>query len=156
MAIGTLFITITVILAVILSWQSFNKTSGIMLNDTREIYQRISRELALDFKATYGSINGELRQFRLSTLVNAKTFSERVACLGNFQAVLESDPLVFAAGIAYENGDYLNLALTNTSHIRELYDPPAGAALMSTYIKSSQTEPGFDQGYRYLFSMMQT
>jgi HD-GYP domain-containing protein (c-di-GMP phosphodiesterase class II) len=150
-AIGTLFITITVILAVILSWQSFNKTSDIMLNDAREIYQRITRELALDFKATYGSIFGELRQFRLSPIVKAKTFTERNSYLENFQALLESDPSIFAASIAYKNGDYLSVALTNTNHIRELYHPPAGAALMSTYIKNTQSEPGFNQGYRYLF-----
>jgi len=122
-----------------------------MLNDAREIYQRISRELALDFKATYGSIFGELRQFRLSPLVKEKTFAERISYLENFQAFLESNPSIFAASIAYADGDYLSVALTNTNHIHELYDPPAGAALMSTYIKNTQTEQRFDQGYRYLF-----
>lgn len=80
-AIGTLFITISVILAVILSWQSFNKTSNIMLNDAREIYQRITQELALNFKATYGSIFGELSRFRLSPIIKAKTFFDRISYL---------------------------------------------------------------------------
>ena len=149
-AIGTLFITITVILAVILSWQSFNKTSDIMLNSARDIYQRITRELALDFKSTYGSIPGELRQFRLSPVIQAETFSERISYVENFQAILESAPSVFSAGIAYADGDYLSVSLTNTEHIRQLYDPPAGAVLMSTYIKNTQTEPDFNQGHRYL------
>lgn len=47
-----------------------------MLNSARDIYQRITRELALDFKSTYGSIPGELRQFRLSPVIKAETFPD--------------------------------------------------------------------------------
>ena len=104
-AISTLFIIITAVLGIILSWQSFNKTSDIMLNDANEIYERITQELFVDFKATYGTVSAGLKQFRLSPLIKAETFNDRITYLPNFEAVLESDEAVFAAGIGYKDGD---------------------------------------------------
>ena len=109
-AISTLFIGITITLGIVLSWQSFNKTSDIMLDSANDLYEGITQELILDFKASYGPISGGLRQFRLSPVIKAKTFVERINYLPSFQAVLESDPSVFAAGIAYKSGDFLGFS----------------------------------------------
>ena len=148
-AISTLFIVITVLLGVILSWQSFNKTSEIMLKSADDLYERISQELFLDFKATYGTIAGGLRQFRLSPVIKAKTFAERVSYLSSFKAVLLSDPSLFAAGIAYENGDYLGVSWVNSDFVREKYHAPDGSAFIVFYMKNAQPEQGFDQGKLY-------
>ena len=91
-AISTLFITISVVIGVVLTWQSFNKTSDIILNSAHELYKQEAKELSLDMKATYGSIAGGLRQFRLSPATHATTFEERIAYLPSFQAVLDSEP----------------------------------------------------------------
>lgn len=64
--ISTLFIAISLTLGIVLSWQSYNKASDIMLAAADDLYERISHELALDIKATYGPIAGGLRLFRLS------------------------------------------------------------------------------------------
>ena len=116
-AISTLFIGIMITLGIVLSWQSFNKTSDIILDSANDLHERITQELTLDFKATYGSISGGLRQFRLSPLIKAKTFAERISYLPNFQAALEADRSVFAAGIAYNNGDYLGVSWVDLSLI---------------------------------------
>ena len=144
-AISTLFIAITVILGIILSWQSFNKTSDIMLDSADKLYERITRELSLDFKATTGAIISGLRQFRLSPLIKAKTFDERIAWLPGFKAVLESDPSVFAAGIGYENGDYLGFLWVGSDYVREKYSAPEGSSFVVLYVKGA--EPGFDPGF---------
>ena len=148
-AISTLFITITIVLGVILSWQSFSKTSDIMLSDAGEIYERISKELSLDFKTTYGPIAGALQQFRLSPLVKAKSFDERISFLPNFVAVLKSERSVFASGIAYQDGDYMGVSWVDTDYVREKYSPPAGAVYVVFYLKKTQAESGFDQGKMY-------
>ena len=147
-AISTLFIAITVILGIILSWQSFNKTSDIMLDSADKLYQRITQELSLDFRATSGAIISGLRQFRLSPLIKAKTFNERIAWLPGFKAVLESDPSVFAAGIGYENGDYLGFSWVSSDYVREKYVAPEGASFIALYMKSAQAEPGSDSGFK--------
>ena len=146
-AISTLFIAITVILGIILSWQSFDKTSDIMLDSADDLYERITRELSLDFKATYGTIAGALRQFRLSPVIKAKTFDERIAWLPGFKAVLDSDPSVFAAGIAYENGDYLGFSWVSSDYVREKYSAPKGASYIMLYKKGAQAGPGLDPGF---------
>jgi HD-GYP domain-containing protein (c-di-GMP phosphodiesterase class II) len=147
--ISTIFIAISIILGIILSWQSFNKTSEIMLGSAHDIYQRITQELILDFKATYGPLAGGLRQFRLSPVIRAKTFDERIANIEDFEAVLASDSSVFGVGIAYENGDYLGVASVDSDYVREKYHVPAGASLIALYTKRTQSEPGFDSGKIY-------
>ena len=148
-AISTLFITIAVILGIILSWQSFNKTSDIILDSANNLYERISQELILDFKATYGPIIGGLRQFRLSPLIKAKTFDQRIAYLASFKAVLESDPSVFSVGIGYKNGDYLGAHIINTEFKRKKYRVPDESTFIALYKKNTQSEPGFDSGKMY-------
>ncbi|MFV9615900.1 MAG: HD domain-containing phosphohydrolase, partial [Gammaproteobacteria bacterium] len=149
-AISTIFIIITVLLGVILSWQSFNKTSEIMLGSADDLYQRITQELTSDFKSTYGAISGGLRQFRLSPIIQAKTFDERIAYLANFKAVLDSESSVFAAGIAYKNGDYLGVSWASSDYVSEKYNAPAGATFIVLYIKRSESEADFDQGKMYV------
>ncbi|MFW2439350.1 MAG: HD domain-containing phosphohydrolase [Arenicellales bacterium] len=148
-AISTLFITITIVLGIILSWQSFNKTSEIMLDSANALYDRIAQELILDFKATYGSIRGDLRQLRLSPLIKAKTFKERIAYLPNFQAILVSDPSVFSVGIGYDNGDYFSAMRIDTDYKREKYRVPAESSFIAFYIKKTQAESDFKPGTRY-------
>ncbi len=147
--ISTLFIAITVLLGTILSWQSFNKTSDIMLNSAHDIYARITQELILDFKGTYGALAGGLRQFRLSPVTTADAFDERIAYIEDFEAVLASDSSVFGVGIAYENGDYLGVASVDSDYVREKYTVPAEAAFIALYRKRAQPEPGFDAGKIY-------
>jgi HD-GYP domain-containing protein (c-di-GMP phosphodiesterase class II) len=149
-AISTLFIAITVILGIILSWQSFNKMSEIMLGSADDLYERITQELILDFKATYGPISGGLRQFRLSPIIKAETFDQRIAYLANFKAVLESESSVFATGIAYKNGDYLGVSWANSDYVSAKYSVPEGAVFIVLYIKRIESEAGFDRGKKYV------
>lgn len=148
-AISTLFIMIAVSLGLILSWQSFNKTSDIMLESADDLYERISQELFLDFKATYGSIIGGLRQFRLSPVIEAKTFEQRIAYLPVFRAVLESDAAVYSVGIAYANGDYFAAKPVHKDTVAQAGNIPALTAYIVSYKKQSQAEPGFTAGKLY-------
>lgn len=148
-AISTLFIVITVILGIILSWQSFNKTSDIMLDSAQELYAGITRELALDFKANYGPVTGGLYQFRLSPVIKARTFEQRVHFLPVLQAVLDSESSVFGVGVGYQNGDYFGVTAVDTDYVRENYTVPANASYLLLYIKREQSEPGFDAGKSY-------
>ena len=147
--ISTLFILISIILGLVISLHSFYKTSDIMLNSAHDIYQRISQELTLDFQATYGPLAGGLRQFRLSPVIKAKTFDERIANIEDFDAVLASGSAVFGVGIGYANGDYLGIASVDSDYVRQKYTVPAAASLVALYVKNGASEPGFDAGKSY-------
>ena len=90
-----------------------------MLGSAEELYERITQELALDFKATYGSIRGGLLQFRLSPVIRAETFIERTSYLANFKAIIDADPSLYSVGIGYANGDYLAVHKINTDFKRK-------------------------------------
>ena len=149
LTISSLFITLTVFLGLILSWQSYNKISDIMLESANTLYERITDELILDFKATYGQISGGLRQFRLSPLIQASTFAERADYLASFQAVLESDASVYSVGIGYGNGDFLSAHKIDTEYKRKKYQAPAESSFIASYLKREESEPGFDAGKIY-------
>ncbi len=120
-----------------------------MLDSAHDIYQHITQELILDFKATYGPLAGGLRQFRLSPVIQAKTFADRIAHIEDFEAVLASGSSIFGVGVAYKNGDYLGVASVDSDYIREKYSVPADASLIALYRKRAQAEPGFDAGKMY-------
>jgi len=149
-AISTLFISLTVILGVILSWHSYDKTSEIMLSDANDIYRGISQELYLDFKSTYGVVGGGLRQLRLSPVINATDFNGRSSQLPGFKAVLKSEASVFAVGVGYPDGDYLGLSRADSDFIEQKYDLPPKVAYVAFYMKQQQAEAGFDPGKMYL------
>ena len=148
-AISTIFLAIVIALGVILSWQSYNKTSDIMLNSADELYERITNELSLDFKATYGSIRSGLYQFRLTPLIHAKTFNERSIYLANFKAILNADQSLYSVGIGYANGDYLGAHIINTEFKRKKYQVPADSSFIALYLKKTETEGGFEKGKLY-------
>jgi HD-GYP domain-containing protein (c-di-GMP phosphodiesterase class II) len=148
-AISTLFIAIAISLGLILSWQSFNKTSAIMLDAADELYEQITRELFLDFKATYGSIQGGIHQLRLSPLIHARTFAERIDFLPVLAAVLESEPSLFSAAIAYADGDYFSARLINKETAEQANNVPAGAVFIVSYLKRETAENGFAVGKLY-------
>ena len=148
-AISTLFIIITITLGMILSWQSFNKTSDIMMTSADDMYERITQELILDFKTSYGSLVGDLRQFRLSPVIKARSFKDRVAFLPSFRAILDSEPSVFAVGIGYQNGDYFAVSSVEADYVREKYKPPEGSAFIVFYLSKSQLDPAFDADKLY-------
>ena len=120
-----------------------------MLNSAHDIYARITQELILDFNGTYGALAGGLRQFRLSPVITANTFSQRIANIEAFKAVLDTDASVFGVGVAYENGDYLSIASVDLDYVRESYKVPAGALLIALYSKRTHSEIGFDAGKLY-------
>ncbi|MCK5360592.1 MAG: hypothetical protein KAJ95_08185, partial [Gammaproteobacteria bacterium] len=120
-----------------------------MLASADELYDRITQELILDFKATYGSIRGGLHQFRLSPLIHADTFAERTSYLTNFKAIIDADPSLYSVGIGYANGDYFGAHKINTEFKREKYQVPAESSFIALYLKVSDPEENFETGKLY-------
>ena len=148
---STLFIAIITVSGGTLIWQSFNKTSEIMLTSAHDLYQRINHELALDFKVDYGSLGIGIRQLRLLPLVKAESFRQRRTYLANFRALLQSGRSIASVGIAYKNGDYLALSVPN-DFFHDNYSVPTGTAYVASYLKKAEDEPGFrKQSLYYIF-----
>jgi predicted negative regulator of RcsB-dependent stress response len=74
--ISTLFITLIVILGVVLSWQNYRKTSGIILTTAGQVFDQITRELILDFNGTYHPVAGALRLLALAPDAATKRWME--------------------------------------------------------------------------------
>ena len=147
--ISLLFIVISVTLGLLLSAQSFNKTSDILRDAAIELHGRISHELALDVKANYGWIPGGLSQFKLSPVISADDFAQRSQYLSAFQAVIENNQSVFSVGVGYANGDYLGFSHAGSAYIQAKYEVPTGAAYVVQYLKGSDTENGFSPARLY-------
>ena len=133
-AISTLFITVIIILGSILTLQNYNKTSDIILSSADQLYNQITRELVLDFNATYTPMAGLLQLVSLSTITQSSSLDERITHLKSFKAILQNNPSHFAAGIAFPDGDFFNTSLLNSQAKRDFYKAPAQASLMALHI----------------------
>ncbi|GMR00672.1 MAG: HD domain-containing protein [Gammaproteobacteria bacterium] len=147
--ISTLFIAIITILGFTLIWQSFDKTSDIMLDSAYDLYEHIPEELNLDIKATYGPIVGALQHLRSSPVTRAQTFEQRKKQLPVLKAMLASAPSAAAVGIAYEDGDYFGAMFVRSEIMRQKYHVPAGAVFMVRYLNRLQPEAGFETDRMY-------
>jgi len=148
--ISTLFIAIITILGFTLIWQSFNKTSDIMLDSAYDLYAHIPEELNLDIKATYGPIVGALQHLRSSPVTKDRTFEQRKKQLPVLKAMLASAPSAAAVSIAYEDGDYFGAMFVRSEIMRQKYRVPAGAVFMVRYLNRSQPEVGFETDRMYV------
>ena len=93
--ISALFITLVVLLGIVLSVQSFNKASEIILSGASEIYTQVGQEVQLDFKATYRPVAQALEMLALSPLVHAGSLAERIDSLPLIQAALQNGTAFF-------------------------------------------------------------
>jgi len=147
--ISTLFISLILVMAALLSWQSYRGMSAIMLDSAVDLRERIQNELRLEFKASNDALRGSISQFRLSPVTTARTFSDRVQYLPGMRAMLDSVPTVFAAGIGYADGDYMGLTTANADYIRASVPVPRGARYVLQYINRDRAEPDFDVNRLY-------
>jgi len=148
-AISSLFIIISAALGGILSLQSFNKTSDIMLDSAYERYDGIAEELILDFKQTYGSLAVELKLLALSSIISSQSFVERITYLPEFQVVLESDESVHKLGVAFKNGDYFSAQLVAEDELTKNKAIPENTAVSVSYTKNGNEEPEFEPAKTY-------
>ena len=127
--ISTLFMLLTLTLGVLISIQNYNKISSVMLKSADEVYDRISNELSLDFRASYVQVSSELKLLVLSPVIGARTFEQRLQYLETFATVLSNDPAIVALQIAYQNGDYFIVRTLRDEAVRTRFSAPDGSAL---------------------------
>jgi HD-GYP domain-containing protein (c-di-GMP phosphodiesterase class II)/HAMP domain-containing protein len=134
--ISALFIALIVLLGVVLSWQSYSKTSDIIFSSADQVYDQIARELVLDFNATYNPVADTLQLLALSPVASASTLAERLNSLDMIHAALMSEESVAAIQLGYPNGDYFIVRSLATEYMRSQFSAPADARFMADHIST--------------------
>ena len=138
--ISTLFIGLILLFGGLLSWQSYNKTSEIILSSAERVYMQAGNELQLDFRATYQPVASELRLLALSPAARAYTLDERLNNLRQFTTALGGKHSVAAIQLGYPNGDYFIVRPLTSGTARENFSAPAGAAFVVDNINSQNAD----------------
>ena len=128
--IGSLFVLLVVLLGALLSLQSYSKSSEIILASAEDVYDQVSNEIQLDFKATYRPVVGAVELLALSPVTDADSADMRSANLALFAAALGDGAVVSAIQAAYPNGDYFIVRPLKISGSRERFDAPGDAAFV--------------------------
>ena len=71
LTIRALFIGLVVLLGALLSVQSYNRSSDIILSSAERLYTQLSNEIQLDFKATYQPVGSTLALLSLSPVLHS-------------------------------------------------------------------------------------
>jgi HD-GYP domain-containing protein (c-di-GMP phosphodiesterase class II) len=125
--ISSLFISLVLILGGLLSWQSYNKTSDIILSSAERVYAQIAEDIQLDLRATYRPVVESLKLLALSPLSEAQTLEQRLSSLPLLRAALSDDSAVAAIQVGYANGDYFVVRSLVSAVMRNTFDAPAEA-----------------------------
>ncbi|MBT8430254.1 MAG: cache domain-containing protein, partial [Gammaproteobacteria bacterium] len=138
--ISTLFIGIVVLLGILLSLHSYNKSSDIILTSAERLHEKISKEMQLDFKATYRPVAGSLQLLALSSVAAAGTRAARIENLPLLTAALSEVEAVSGIQLGYANGDYFIVrALRSDRVIRQFAAPPEAAYVVDNISESASS-----------------
>ncbi len=135
--ISTLFIGMVVLLGLILSVQSYLKSSDIVLSSAARLHETIREEVQLRFKATYRPVVGSLRLLALSPIVEAYTEAKRIENLPLLIAALSEVPAVSGIQLGYANGDYFIVRPLRSDYMRDRFSAPSGAGFVIDNIDST-------------------
>jgi HD-GYP domain-containing protein (c-di-GMP phosphodiesterase class II) len=135
--IGGLFIAVILVFGALLSWQSYQKTSAMLLSSAAEVYKQISSELEADFKATYRPAVTALQLLALSPLARAGSLEERLQTLPMLRTAVGEGETVAGIQTGYPNGDYFILRPLNSDAGRSAFAAPATAAYTVDNISTS-------------------
>ena len=125
--ISTLFIGIVVTLGVVLTYQSYKKSSLIILSSAAELHEKISEQIHLEFKATYRPVVGSLQLLALSPLAKADARAARIENLPLLTTALSEVAAVSGIQVGYPNGDYFIVRPLRTALMKERFGAPPGA-----------------------------
>ena len=146
--ISALFIGVVVLLGLILTYQSYQQSSRIILSSATEVHERISEEIQLEFRATYRPVVGSLQLLALSPVPRAGTKTERIAGLPLLIAALSEVAAVSGIQLGYPNGDYFIVRPLRTDHVRKRFASPAGAHFVVDDIAAgSASEPQLSRSF---------
>jgi len=125
--ISALFIGLVVLLGLLLSVQSYNRSSDIILTSAQRLYQQISGKIQLDFSATYRPVAKALELLALSPIIEAEDHAERLKSLPMLTAALHGGGAVSGIQIGYPNGDYFIVRPLHSDRLKERFGAPSKA-----------------------------
>ena len=125
--ISALFIGIVVLLGMVLTYQSYEKSSRIILTSAADLHEKISEAIHLEFKATYRPVVGSLQLLALSPIINALTRAERIESLPLLAAALSEVTAVSGIQLGYANGDYFIVRPLYSDAMKARFKAPQGA-----------------------------
>lgn len=137
--ISALFIGLVVLLGMLLSIQSYNRSSDIILSSAQRLYQQISDEIQTDFKATYRPVVKALELLALSPLIDAGDQAGRLKNLPLLAAALDGGGAVSGIQIGYANGDYFIVRPLHSDELKERFGAPSKARYVVDSIASQDT-----------------
>ena len=139
LTISALFIGLVVLLGVLLSVQSYNRSSDIILSSAEQLHTQLSNEIQLDFRATYQPVRSTLALLALSPIVEAETRSARIDNLPLLTAALSDNNGISGIQLGYPNGEYFIVRPLSTDYLRQRFEAPAGASYVVDEVATSES-----------------
>ncbi len=137
--IGALFIGLILMVSAVLSWQNYRKTSDIMQYGASRFDEQATREISLDFRASYAPAAQTVKLLGLSPVVDAASLEERIASVEMFATALSGQPTVSALQVGYPNGDYFVLRPLSSASLRETFAAPDTAQFVADHVSGDTT-----------------
>ena len=125
--ISALFLTLVLGVAGAISWQTYNGTSAIVLQQTEQLYQQAAREVSTGLTRSINAVNQTTRLLTSSDIAKAADLEQRLTILPLFASALKANPQIAGLQAGYLNGDYFIVRPLNQTYQRQQFNAPEQA-----------------------------
>lgn len=108
---------------------NYTQTTKLLLSASDEVYDKVSKEIVLNYLNTYNPVFNSLELLSHSSLSDASTLDQRMAFIAVLSTALSIESAITAIQLGYENGDYFIIRKINTEELRNKFDAPKMAHL---------------------------
>ncbi|MCF6250705.1 MAG: HD domain-containing protein [Methylococcaceae bacterium] len=145
--ISSLFVSLIIVFAILISWQNYRKTSEIIISTGNQVFDQINRELLLDLQGTRDSVTQAVDILALTPINSAGSLQERIQSLPILSIALRNEPQMSAIQVGYDNGDYFIIRPVNSEFVRDKFTAPLQSAFIVDHIDTD------NQGRRQLLRL---
>ena len=153
--IAIFFTTLIIIFGSILGWYNYKKTAELLLDASGEVFNRVNKELSLDYIGTYKPVATAVIIISNTDLVEAETLDERLFHLPMLQAALQEAPHVSGLEVGYPNGDFFIVRPLNLEYMRTRFNAPDKAVLVVDNVHTAADGVRYQQRFWYSHSLQE-
>ncbi len=136
---SSLFITLILVFAGILSWQNYNNTSAILIASGDQVFDQINTQIALEYSAIRKSVKQTINFVAQSSIDHIDSLLEPRS-LRLLSSALINDTNLSAIQIGYSDGNYFIIRPIKSDYIQNTFAAPDGSSYVIDIINADAQE----------------
>ena len=145
--ITTIFVGLFLILALVIGWYNYSKTSELLMASAENDVAEISKNIQQQFSISYRPVLSAVEILSKSGLLQAKNLNERLNYLPIISAASKAQGQVAAFQVGYSSGDFFIVRYSASKFIRDKFSAPDDSRFIVDHIVRGETKATLKRFY---------